>query len=161
MKQIYLGIGSNLNYPLLQLKKAIALIKGLPKTQFIQASSFFQSQPIGPIDQPDFINAVLELKTGLNPIALLKALQEIEKQMGRIKGGRWRERIIDIDILFYARESIEIKEPIDLKIPHPEIKNRLFVLAPLAEIAPQFTFLDGSRIKLDADKFKSYFLRRL
>ncbi|WP_019556774.1 2-amino-4-hydroxy-6-hydroxymethyldihydropteridine diphosphokinase [Thiomicrorhabdus arctica] len=133
MASVYLGLGSNLENPFFQLQSAVAQIEALPDTTLVGCSQFYGSKPLGPNDQPDFINAVCHVETQLSPQALLSALQKIEIEQGRIKKRHWGERLIDLDILLYADEIIRTA---DLTIPHAEIALRDFVLIPLAEISP-------------------------
>lgn len=130
---VYIGLGSNLANPVEQLEKALKSISLLPKTQLNQCSSFYSSKPLGPQDQPDFVNAVCEINSELLPQELLLALQQIEQQQGRIKKRHWGERLIDLDILLYADQIIETE---NLTVPHSQIALRDFVLVPLNEISP-------------------------
>ncbi len=133
MTIVYIGLGSNLNQPEQQLSNAFILLEGIPSTRLLQCSSFYQSKPAGPSDQPDYINAVVELDTGLTPFTLLEHLQEIENKHGRDRTvERWGPRILDLDILMFG--DIQLDE-INLIVPHPEIINRNFVLSPLLEIS--------------------------
>ncbi len=129
----YIGIGSNIQNPKRQILNALKSLVALDTITFIQSSSLYQSAPQGPQDQPDFINAVVEIRTQLSPIALLDSLQQIETQQNRIKTRHWGERSIDLDILLYAQQ--QINEP-RLCIPHKQMLTREFVLVPLQEIAP-------------------------
>ena len=131
---VFLGLGSNQNSPIIQINQAIAELANLLKTTLLAQSSLYHSKPLGPQDQPDFINAVVKLETELAPMDLLKACQALERQHGRIKTRHWGERTLDIDILLYGDQLIDLPE---LTIPHPEMMNRAFVLQPLAEIAPE------------------------
>ena len=131
---IFLGLGSNQNNPIEQINQAIAELANLPHTTLLAQSSLYHSQPLGPQDQPDFINAVVKLETELSPMGLLKACQALEQHHGRIKTRHWGERTLDIDILLYGDQLINLPE---LIIPHPEMMYRAFVLQPLAEIAPE------------------------
>ena len=133
MANVYIGLGSNLENPLSQLQIAIEHLEALPATDLVNCSQFYGSKPLGPDDQPDFVNAVCQVETQLSPHALLAALQQIEIEQGRIKKRHWGERLIDLDILLYADEIIKTA---DLTIPHAEIDLRDFVLIPLAEISP-------------------------
>jgi 2-amino-4-hydroxy-6-hydroxymethyldihydropteridine diphosphokinase len=131
MPTAYLLLGSNLGDRHQRLRDALTAI-GLLGT-ITQVSSIYRSMAWGNMDQPDFLNATVELETALGPRQLLEAILGIEESMGRIRKEKWGSRVIDIDILFY--DSIIIRED-GLIIPHPEIQNRRFTLAPLAEIAP-------------------------
>lgn len=132
---IYIGLGSNLEQPVNQVKKARIAINRLEKVQEAAFSSLYRSSPMGPKRQPDYINAVMAVNTSLIPIALLRCLQQIENQQGRIrKGQRWTARTLDLDMLLYSDQQIDIP---DLQVPHYGIADRAFVLYPLNEIAPE------------------------
>ena len=129
----YIGLGSNLSNPVEQLKIALKSIDALPSIQLLKSSSFYGSKPLGPQDQPDFVNAVCKIKTRLSAKELLHQLQKIELEQGRIKKRHWGERLIDLDILLFGNDIISTDE---LTVPHTQIALRDFVLTPLAEIAP-------------------------
>ena len=130
----YVGLGSNLDDPAQQLEHALDGLRQLPATRLLQVSSFYGNPPLGPPDQPDYVNAVAALETTLAPVALLSALQAIERAQGRVRSGtRWGPRTIDLDLLTYGDHVI--REP-GLEVPHPGVGVRAFVLLPLAEIAP-------------------------
>lgn len=128
----YIGLGSNLADPIEQVKTAINNIKSLPDTQLVTWSSLYASPPMGPQDQPDYINAVAAIETELSAHQLLDALQVIEQQQGRVRKRHWGERTLDLDVLLYGQTTINDER---LQIPHPGIALRAFVLYPLAEIA--------------------------
>jgi|SRR5699024_1478595 len=129
----FIGLGSNLENPAEQLRKALQALHQLPTTQLLLSSSLYSSAPIGPQDQPTFINAVAQLHTQLAPIALLNALQAIENTAGRVRTRHWGERTLDLDILLYGDQHISLPR---LQVPHPHMRHRRFVLQPLLEIAP-------------------------
>jgi len=131
---VYIGLGSNLNSPVEQLQRALAAIARLPETQLVAHSSFYGSKPVGPQDQPDYVNAVALLNTRLTPLSLLDALQTIETDQGLIRARRWGERTLDLDILLFGNQEISSER---LTIPHAEMLNRDFVLKPLLELSPQ------------------------
>lgn len=132
---VFIGLGSNLEQPVKQVKKARTAINRLEKVQEVAFSSLYQSFPMGPEDQPDYINAVMAVTTSLVPIALLRCLQQIENQQGRErKDHRWTARTLDLDMLLYGNQQIDIP---DLQVPHYGIADRAFVLYPLYEIAPE------------------------
>ncbi len=129
----YIGIGSNLDDPVMQVKEAIEELKLLPDTIMAGCSSLYSSKPMGPQDQPDYVNAVAALDTLLSPEELLQQLQRIEDLQGRDRGGeQWGPRILDLDLLLYGRKVIDAD---GLKVPHPGMHERDFVIIPLAEIA--------------------------
>ena len=134
MKGVYLLLGSNIGDSAEMLNTAVDHIRA-SVGKVINSSSVYQTKAWGIEDQPDFLNQVLEVDTHLKPHALLKQILQIEKDMGRIRYQKWGMRIIDIDILYYGNEILNND---DLKIPHPENQYRNFVLAPMAEIAPDF-----------------------
>jgi len=133
--RVYIGIGSNLGDRRANTIEAVERVRGLPTTKVVRSSSLYESEPHGDA-KTWFVNSVIELDTDLTPDQLLKRLKAIEEAMGRkrVKGKRWGSRIIDLDILLYDKDSIEKRA---LKIPHPEMHKRRFVLMPLAELAPQ------------------------
>jgi len=128
----YIGIGSNLGNREENCKKAIGLMveSGIA---IKKESSMYETEPWGVKDQPKFINMAVEAETDKSPDELLRILKNIEKDIGRSEASKWGPRVIDLDILFY--DDIVLDTP-DLKIPHPLIYERDFVLKPLAEIAP-------------------------
>jgi len=140
-QRAYIGLGSNLHNPPAQLHRALAALKALPQTRLVRVSSFYRSIPIGPPGQPDYINAVAALDTGLSAGQLLNALQAIEQAQGRERKERWGARTLDLDILLFGACSIDTAR---LVVPHPEMQQRAFVLWPLAEIAGNLTLPDGS-----------------
>jgi len=131
--QVYIGLGSNLAEPAKQINLAIEALNSLPNSSVTKQSSFYLSPPMGPQDQPDYVNAVVEIETELSPHSLLDALQSIEQQQGRVRKRHWGERTIDLDILTYGDQELADER---LQVPHPGIALRSFVLYPLAEIAP-------------------------
>ena len=140
MSVVYIGLGSNLADPTQQVLQAIEDIKGLEDSVFIDASSLYQTPPMGPQDQPNYINAVVKINTALEPLALLTHLQAIETLRGRTRNtGRWGARTLDLDVLVY--EGTTSNDP-QLTLPHPGIALRNFVLYPLSEINSQLT-IDG------------------
>jgi 2-amino-4-hydroxy-6-hydroxymethyldihydropteridine diphosphokinase len=132
----YAAIGSNLNNPRDQVLDALKRLSELPAVHSVLASPLYRSAPMGPQDQPEFVNAVAGFVTRLTPRELLAALLEIERSMGRNRGERWGPRIIDLDLIWMVGSSTE--EP-GLSLPHPGVSSRNFVLYPLADIAPTLT----------------------
>jgi 2-amino-4-hydroxy-6-hydroxymethyldihydropteridine diphosphokinase len=128
----YVGIGSNLDDPRARVEAALRELATLPATQVLAHSSLYRTPPMGPADQPDYINAVAALATGLAPLALLDALQGLEHRHGRVRTQRWGARTLDLDILLF--DTLIIDEP-RLTLPHPGLTQRAFVVVPLAEIA--------------------------
>lgn len=147
--EAYIGLGSNLAQPVQQLKSAVNALSRQPSIKVQTCSSLYQTAPIGPQDQPDFVNAVLLLRTDLSPQALLELCQALEQAHGRLRSGAvWGPRTLDLDILLYRTRSIA-EEPwlqIDtetLYLPHPQLEKRAFVLKPLLEIAPTLSLRPG------------------
>ena len=129
----YLGIGSNLDDPVSQVKEALEELDGIPDSVLVSQSSLYASKPMGPADQPDYVNAVAALDTLLSAGELLQALQNIEQRLGRERDGeKWGPRIIDLDLLLYGKKTIKTDT---LTVPHPGLHERDFVIIPLAEIA--------------------------
>lgn len=144
MIEVYIGLGSNLVEPKKQIQDAYASLALLPHTEFIKCSSLYQSQPMGPQDQPDFVNSVALIKTELSPELLLQHTQAIENQQGRSrKGTRWGPRTLDLDILMFGLQQIDVEQ---LTVPHAGMKQREFVLYPLLEIAPNLIMPGGEKL---------------
>ena len=130
----YVGMGSNLAEPAAQLERAFEALETLPRSRLAARSSLWANPPMGPADQPDYVNAVAALDTALSPHDLLDGLQAIEKAQGRDRQGeRWGPRTLDLDLLLLGERRIDDER---LTVPHPGIAERAFVLLPLAEIAP-------------------------
>lgn len=127
----YIGLGSNLDNPLQQLRNGVIAIKALTGCTLEATSNIYQSSPLGPSDQPDFLNAALRLRTSLAPLALLDQLQQIEKKQGRTRGQHWGPRTLDLDILLLGNAIITSKR---LTVPHPGLQERDFVIRPLQEV---------------------------
>ena len=131
----FIGIGSNLNQPVDQVTRAIEELGNIPKSRCIDFSSLYCGPPLGPQNQPNYVNAVARLQTRLEPLALLEALFEIENDHMRVRTEqRWGARTLDLDILLYGDRRISGSR---LTVPHPRLHERAFVLYPLAELAPQ------------------------
>lgn len=131
--QVFIGLGSNMKEPLNQLKNAVAAIRSTPGLTKISFSSVYQTEPMGPADQPDYLNAVVQCETTLSANRLLDRMQLIENRAGRIKDRRWGPRSLDLDLLLYGQQIINT---LRLTVPHTGIAERSFVLYPLAELAP-------------------------
>jgi len=138
---VYIGLGSNLSNPRVQVATAAEEIAKISESKVIALSSLYLSKPMGPQDQDDYINAVIAIETSLPALALLDALQAIEHSAGRVrKDNRWGARILDCDILLFGNETIDNER---LTVPHYGMKLREFVLLPLAEIAQNLSLPDG------------------
>jgi 2-amino-4-hydroxy-6-hydroxymethyldihydropteridine diphosphokinase len=131
----YVGLGSNLSVPLQQMASALDALAALTDTRVVRASSFYRTAPVGYAGQPDFVNAVVAIDTGLAPRALLDALLGIEREHGRVRTVPNGPRTLDLDLLAYG--DVRLNEP-GLTVPHPRMHERAFVMVPLAEIAPDF-----------------------
>jgi len=130
----YIGLGSNLQQPLEQVKRAFNELHAIPCSRCLQRSPLYRSPPMGPRDQPDYVNAVAALETRLSPQDLLTALQGIEQSHHRVRERRWGARTLDLDLLLYGDQVIASA---DLEVPHPGLTERAFVLYPLRDIAPR------------------------
>jgi len=131
--RVFVGLGSNLDNPRQQLALAILALKQSPNLEVVRCSSFYETAPVGGPPQPDFINAVVELKTSLSPEALLDLLQMIEQQQGRVRTVKNGPRTLDLDLLLFGQVVMQTER---LTLPHPRYHEREFVLKPLQEIAP-------------------------
>jgi len=129
----FIGLGSNIEPRIDHLREAVKAIGELG--EIVRKSSVYETSPVGIVEQPDFLNADVELQTMLEPLDLVHHLKSIEKSIGRIERPRWHEREIDLDILFYDDLILQTNE---LTVPHPELHKRAFVLVPMVEIAPLF-----------------------
>jgi 2-amino-4-hydroxy-6-hydroxymethyldihydropteridine diphosphokinase len=132
----FIALGANLGDPVLTVSKAIAALRELPQTEFVAASSLYRTAPVGLKHQPDFINAVVELIAVSPAPTLLEALFAIEGRFGRQRSVKNAPRTLDLDLLLYG--DVVSDDP-QLTLPHPRLHERAFVLAPLAEIAPQLS----------------------
>jgi len=140
----YVGLGSNLDDPVAQVRRALAALVGLPQTRLVAHSSLYRSPPMGPLDQPDYVNAVAALLTALPAAELLAALQGIEEEQGRRRDGlRWGPRTLDLDLLLYGELAVHSDT---LTLPHPGLAERPFVLVPLLEVAPGLRVAGGPRV---------------
>ena len=131
----YIGIGSNLGDSLQNCRKAIARVASGPGNRLIRCSPFYSTEPVGEKDQNWFVNAVAAVETNLSSRDYLDFLLSVEKEMGRERKEPWGPRVIDLDLLFYGDEMIDEE---GLKIPHPRLQERRFVLVPLNDIAPDW-----------------------
>ena len=141
MTLAFVGIGSNLDDPRAQVLRAFKALEALPHTRLVKKSSLYRSAPVGYAAQPDFVNAVAQLETGLPAERLLAELQAIELRHGRSRSFANAPRTLDLDLLLYGAAQLKTAT---LQVPHPRMRERAFVLKPLLEIAPQLPFsLDG------------------
>lgn len=145
MTLAYIAIGSNLASPLEQVNAAVQALGEIPQSRIVAVSSFYRTPPLGPQDQPDYLNAAVALETALDPETLLDNIQRIELQQGRVrKAERWGPRTLDLDMMLFGHEVINTER---LTVPHYDMKNRGFMLWPLYEIAHDLTFPDGISLK--------------
>ncbi len=143
-ERAYIGLGSNLGEATKYIEAAFLDINEIEHTRLLRTASLYQSAPMGPKNQPDYINSVCLIETGLKPETLLKELQRIENKHGRERSNeRWGPRTLDLDILLYGNHEIESDT---LTIPHYGMAGREFVLVPLFEIAPNMVMSDGKPI---------------
>lgn len=139
MPTVYIALGSNLDNPVQQLQLAVENLKKFANNLVV--SPFYGSKPLGPQDQPDYVNAVAKFETDLPPLALLDKLQQIENEQGRVRLRRWGERTLDLDILLYGNELIQNER---LTIPHYDMHHREFVIVPLYDLSPDLILPNGT-----------------
>ncbi|WP_150539382.1 2-amino-4-hydroxy-6-hydroxymethyldihydropteridine diphosphokinase [Actinobacillus vicugnae] len=151
MKTVYIALGSNLDNPLAQLKQAVESLKQFAIN--FEVSPFYGSKPVGPQDQPDYVNAVAKFDTELSPLALLDKLQSIENTQGRVRIRRWGERTLDLDIVLYGKEQISNER---LTVPHIEMKNREFVIVPMYDLSPDLELPSGEKLAEIYQQFKHH-----
>ncbi|RUO57806.1 2-amino-4-hydroxy-6-hydroxymethyldihydropteridine diphosphokinase [Pseudidiomarina insulisalsae] len=144
MKTVFIALGANLGEPVATLTQLLQQLRDDPHLAQVECSSFYRSKPMGPQDQPDYVNAVLRAQTSLAPLDLLDHLQALEKQFGRVRNRRWGERTLDLDLLLFAELELALPR---LTIPHPGLSQRDFVLVPLAEIANDLVLPNGRQVK--------------
>ena len=141
----YVAIGSNLSNPLEQVRLGIKAVAALTGCQMVKFSGLYSSPPMGGKDQSDYVNAVMAVETTFLPMQLLRELQAIEIRHGRVKAERWGARTLDLDLLLYGDERIEVPK---LTVPHVGIAERAFVLYPLSEIAPHVTIPGKGKVSV-------------
>lgn len=139
----FIALGSNLDDPGRHIEAGFRELAALPRTRLVRKSSLYRSAPVGYLDQPDFVNAVAQIETGLKPRELLEALLEIEHRHGRVRDFPNAPRTLDLDIALYG--DLMLQED-GLAIPHPRMHERAFVIVPLAEIAPEAVVPGRGRI---------------
>jgi len=145
MTRVFIGLGSNQGDSPTRLDQALQALSQLPRSALVRCSPRYWTAPVGDTAQPDFLNAVAELDTALEPMDLLRRLQQIEDDLGRVRDPdrRWGPRTIDLDLLLFGQSRI--RHP-DLVVPHPRIASRAFVLKPLADIAPRLQIPGLARV---------------
>jgi 2-amino-4-hydroxy-6-hydroxymethyldihydropteridine diphosphokinase len=139
----FLGLGSNLDDRLGNLRRAVVLLDRAGGVRVVRSSRVYETAPVGP-PQPDYLNAVIEVETALEPHDLLRVCLAVEHTMGRVRAERWGPRLIDVDVLTYGDERID---DADLAIPHPRMHERAFVLVPLLELTAEPILPDGARVE--------------
>lgn len=145
MTRVFVALGSNLDDPRTQVLRGFEALSRLPRTTVLARSRLYRSAPWGVIDQPGFVNAATELETALAPRGLLDGLLDLERAAGRDRTGqRWGPRILDLDLLLYG--NVELDEP-GLRLPHPHLHERAFVLLPLADLAPDLEVPGRGRVR--------------
>jgi 2-amino-4-hydroxy-6-hydroxymethyldihydropteridine diphosphokinase len=155
----YIGIGSNLDNPVVQVQEAIEELGAIPDSILIARSSLYSSKPMGSAGQPDYVNAVVAIDTVLSPQALLQVLQSIEQRRGRERTGeKWGPRVLDLDLLLYGGRLIKT---VDLTVPHPGLHERDFVLVPLGEIAGDISIPGHGRLSTLISGCENHSLRKL
>lgn len=154
----FIGLGSNLQEPAAQLARAVAELAALPDTTLIAQSPFYASRPVGPQDQPDFVNGAVWLSTKLAPHTLLNQLQAIEQAHGRERLRHWGPRTLDLDLLVFGNQSLNDDR---LTVPHRELPNRDFALQPLLDLKPDLTLPEGTAIATLRAQCPDNRLRRL
>ena len=144
MIQVYVALGANLSQPIEQLNNACQALLSLAANNSFNVSPYYRSVPMGEVEQPDYVNAVAGFKTALEPIALLDALQKIENEQGRVRTLRWGPRTLDLDLLLYGDQQIDLPR---LTVPHYGMKQRSFVLVPLFDLAPNLVLPDQTSLQ--------------
>ncbi|BFM49832.1 2-amino-4-hydroxy-6-hydroxymethyldihydropteridine diphosphokinase [Marinomonas sp. THO17] len=143
MTTAYIGLGSNLEKPLEQIRRAIKTLSQHPSLHNISVSNIYGSKPVGPQDQPDYVNAAARFDTALSSIALLDLLQGIEQDHQRVRERHWGPRTLDLDLLLYGNEQIDLPR---LTVPHPFMLERGFVIQPLHDLAPDILLANGTTV---------------
>lgn len=155
----YVALGSNLDDPVRQVLRAFEALAGLPDSRLVVRSSLYRTPPMGPVPQPDFVNAVAGLVTQLDPRALLHALKALETRLGRASPvERWGPRSIDLDLLVHGSEQLQDD---GITVPHEGIAERAFVLVPLAEISPALVVPGLGRVSSLVERVESGALERI
>ena len=145
MVPCFVGLGANIGLPMQQLKEAVRGLANHASIRHLQVSPVYRSPPMGPEDQPDYLNAVARLETDLDASRLLSLLQDLEQHAGRTRGLRWGPRTLDLDLLLYGSARIDTPA---LNVPHPGLEQRAFVLLPLQDlVGADFTLPSGARLE--------------
>lgn len=158
MIRCFIALGSNLDNPEAQIRRALDALSNIRDSTLNTVSPLYRNPAIGPGEQPDYLNAVVEFHTTLNALTLLSQLQNIELAHGRVRSQRWAARTLDLDILFYGNAFIDLPQ---LQIPHPRLSERNFVLYPLYDIAPDLVLPHGTSLRSLLDCCPAIGLARL
>jgi 2-amino-4-hydroxy-6-hydroxymethyldihydropteridine diphosphokinase len=157
--RVYIGIGSNLDNPVAQVLEAVEELEMIQDTILAERSTLYSARPMGPADQPDYVNAVVAMDTLLSADELHKALIRIEDLQGRVREGeKWGPRIIDLDLLLYGNSTIDTAT---LTVPHPGMHERDFVIIPLEEVAGNLKIPGRGNLYSLINKCKSHSLKKL
>jgi 2-amino-4-hydroxy-6-hydroxymethyldihydropteridine diphosphokinase len=154
----FVGLGANLGEPQRQIQQAFLELDAIPHTRVVRTSSLYRSEPVGYAAQPQFVNAVAQLETGLPSERLLGELQAIEARHGRSRSFANAPRTLDLDLLLFGNAVIDTEE---LKVPHPRMHERAFVLMPLLEVAPQIRIPGRGEVKELLEQCKHQGVERL
>lgn len=157
-KTVYFGLGSNLEAPCSQIIRALTALAADPSLELVACSSLYRTPPMGPQDQPWFVNAVAQFTTTLSPETLLDTTQRLERSLGRIKTRHWGPRLIDIDILLYNNHQLSSER---LTLPHPGLTVRSFVVLPLAELDPDLQLPCGQPLAAFIQQFEHDIIERI
>lgn len=158
MSTVFLGLGSNLDEPIAQLRQAIVALQQMPHSRVIAVSPLYRSPPLDGSAQPDYVNAVAQIDTQLLPDDLLQHVQQIEQQQGRQRTQRWGARTLDIDLLLYDNHQ---QQQAHLTLPHPGIAEREFVVFPLMDLMPDLILPDGRALNTLAQALAHKPLQRI
>jgi 2-amino-4-hydroxy-6-hydroxymethyldihydropteridine diphosphokinase len=158
MTDVFVGLGSNLADPAAQLGRAVAELATLPNTTLVAQSPFYASKPVGPQDQPDYVNGAVWLSTGLAPHVLLDHLQSIEQAHDRERLEHWGPRTLDLDVLLFGQQTLNDER---LTVPHAQLSQRDFALQPLLDLNPKLTLPDGTALALLRQQCPDNQLRKL
>ena len=143
MTLAYVGLGANLGRREETLRHAVRLLRETDSVDVLAVSTLRETEPVGVVDQPAFLNGAVELRTSLSALELLQLLLEIERSLGRVRGERWGPRLIDLDLLVYGHDVVD--EP-GIEVPHPRLHERRFALEPLAELDPDLELPGHGRV---------------
>ena len=134
MTRAFVGLGANLGPKEVTILRAVDLLAAEEGIEVLELSELRETDPVGVVDQPEFLNGAVALRTSLSPRELLDVLLRVERELGRVRGARWGPRTIDLDLLVYGDQTVD--EP-GLRVPHPRLHERRFALEPLAELEPE------------------------